>query len=143
MLVMHLMRLTDGSEIDIIRTLKPIKALMNKHIVNKEIAGTVDHYANTHEKTPVEPGQGSGEDKYKRGHGKNEEEDIVFFKKTLLRAVVIFMKIPSQSMHYIFVRKPGHKLHKEESRDYYSDINQSHYDTLIRFTKLGISDTYL
>jgi hypothetical protein len=46
-------------------------------------------------------------------------------------------------MHYVFVGKPCHKLHKEESGYNNKNLDYKHYATWASLTKSGKSDTYL
>jgi hypothetical protein len=49
------------------------------------------------------------------GDGKDDKKRIIFFEKTGLHLVMIFMQVPKKTMHYILMGKPGHSFHGNKS----------------------------
>lgn len=119
---MHLMRLSDSPEIDIVCSFEPVESLMNKHIMYKKVTNPIGGDAEPNPDAPVIPGHHTKHDKEPGWNGKNQEEYVIFLKKTRLVLMVIPVKIPSQTMHYKLVGKPGHELHKEESGEKNTDV---------------------
>jgi len=73
---------------------KPFKALVNDNIVHQEIRKAIGHDAEANGLQPIHVSERSEENAQKAGHGKDDEECIVFFKKAGAGIVMVFVQIP-------------------------------------------------
>ena len=46
--------------------------------------------------------------------GKDHEEGVVFFKEAGFYVVVVFVEVPEEAVHYVFVGGPGNEFHYAE-----------------------------
>ena len=116
MFVVHFMCPSHGFGIAIIGISEPFKSLVDKDVVNQKISETVDKnpnaYGESRPKIVLPPKNYAGG----TDDGVENEEQIIAFKPWfVIFLVVIFVKTPKKSMHYIFVRKPSHKFHAQKS----------------------------
>jgi hypothetical protein len=49
-----------------------------------------------------------------RRNGINQEEHIVFLKETGLNLMVVFMEVPHQAVHHVFMCGPSHEFHDKK-----------------------------
>jgi tetrahydromethanopterin S-methyltransferase subunit A len=122
MLVMHFVRFSNGAEIHIVRMLKPAESSVDKDFVHKKITESVSRDPKAYPKAPIVASHHAKHGKEPGRDGKNQEEDVVFFKKARFMLVVITVKIPAKTVHDVFVGKPGHKLHEAEGGQKNKDI---------------------
>jgi hypothetical protein len=109
--VVHLVRLSNCAEIDVVGSRKPIETLMDEHIMNKKIGNTIEQDANSREEAPIEIGHRTIHNEQAAWNSENEKEGIVFFEKTTSRSMMIFMEIPHPTMHNKTMRAPGYAFH--------------------------------
>src|SRR5688572_6102072 len=122
MTMMHFVRPAYGAHISIIGAGKPFKALVNDHIVHHEISKAIGHYAKAYCLQPVHFAQCTEKNTKKARHREDDEEGIVLFKKTGLRLMMILVQVPEQTMHDVFMRKPGNAFHDNESANQYGYV---------------------
>ena len=82
--------------------------------MNEEVSQAIRRNPRANPNAKVTSCHGPRNDAARTRDSKNQEEGIVFFKKTRLVDVMILMKIPHQSMHEILVREPRYTLHNQE-----------------------------
>lgn len=114
MFVVDFMRFSDSPEIHIVCPAKQLETLVDEDVVHQEIGSAIYGDANTHPKFWICPARHRAEiDERHAGNGENQEEEIVFFKKTIIvRLVVVPMKNPQQSVHDVLVGEPCNALHE-------------------------------
>jgi hypothetical protein len=113
MFVVNFMGSANGANVMIVHVRKQFKTLVNDNFMYHKIGKSIERnaYANKqphvvkHESRDVTIGTRNGE---------NKEEGIVFFKETRLYLMVVFVKVPKKSMHYIFMGEPSGELHEKE-----------------------------
>src|SRR5688500_12065316 len=106
MTMMHFMRPPDSTHISIVGTCKPFEALVYDHIVHHKICEAIGHYAKSYCLQPIQLSYGAEKDTQKTRHSKNHKEGVILFKKTRLGLMMIFVQIPQQAMHNVFMREP-------------------------------------
>ena len=115
-LVVNLVRLSDGCEIGVFGVSEPIEAAVDKHVVDEEVAEAIccDAHSNPDAKVT---GRTSGYDTPCAWHSENEEEGIVLFEEAGLVLVVVPMEIPHGPVHQILVGTPSDPFHDQERGD--------------------------
>jgi hypothetical protein len=112
--VMVAMCAQDGAGVFAVQLAEPLETLVDVYVVDQKVNQAVNGNSNAHEQQPA---LGGGQANYIRKgawNGKNQEEQVVFFKKTMLFMVwfvVVFVPNPQPAMHEVFVRRPGYKFH--------------------------------
>ncbi len=93
------------------------KSLVDKYVVHDEVGYTVQSNARSNERQVRHMAKGSGKKQENPGQGKNQEEVIVFLKKTaFILPVMIFMQPPENTMHNVLMAEPGYELHCNKGR---------------------------
>jgi hypothetical protein len=118
MLVVHLMRFADGHEVNIFRSRENFEALVDEDIVDQKIRCAVECDSGPDPHPEVASRHRSGDETPSARYGKNQKEGIVLFEETGFVYVVVFVKIPHQPVHQVFVRKPRDTFHRDESSEY-------------------------
>jgi hypothetical protein len=94
--------------------------------MNHEITESVKCDSESDEKKIAHPLLYAIVKKNDAGCGKNHKEDIIPFENiSIFGLVMIGMKIPHQTMHYILMRQPGHTFHKKKNTQ--KDQKGNHY----------------
>lgn len=102
--------------------------------MHQKVAQTINGNTKTNRNQKVIEIHHPQHDKKPTGNSKNQEKNIIFFKKPGFVLMVISVKIPSQTMHYKFMHEPGHKLHPKEGCYTYKNVNSNHASKLVDFT---------
>ena len=90
--------------------------LVNQNIVNHKITDSVKCDSKSNEKQMIHSALYPKIKKNDARYGKNDKENIVSFENiSVLRLVMIGVKIPHKTVHYVFMCKPGHTLHAKEN----------------------------
>ena len=87
---------------------------MDYHLVSKNIGYAIEQNSDTDIKPKIATRHDSEHHIQPTWDGKDQSKKIIFLKETIMRTVMIFMKIPRKSVHHIFMRKPRHKFHGPE-----------------------------
>ena len=90
---------------------------MDEHVVHQEVRKAVECDAGSNPHTEVATVHGSGDEAQRTRNSENEKEHVVFFEKARLVYVVVFMKVPHEAVHDVFMCEPRHEFHDEESGD--------------------------
>jgi hypothetical protein len=115
MFMMHFVGTPDGLEIFIIAVTKNLKSLMNENIMDEEIGKAIKRNTQSYPEKRIIPVLHSYIQTYNSRNCKDEEEEIIVFKKAFrLLFMVVLMEIPQKSVHDIFMHKPGDAFHKNE-----------------------------
>ncbi len=81
----------------------------------KKIGNSVHQYAQSNPHTKIKSIHRTEKKTKKAGHSKYQEEEIVSLPNVIMISVMmVFVKIPKEAMHNIFMRKPGHKFHGDK-----------------------------
>jgi hypothetical protein len=116
MLVMHFVRFSQSYQVLVIGVFEPLKSLMNQDIVYHEITKSIKCDSESNEKQIVYATLHSKIKKYDAGNGKNHKKNIVSFKNiSIFGLVMISMKIPHQSVHYVLMSQPSNTFHKKKN----------------------------
>jgi len=118
MLVVHLVRFADGHQVDIFRPSEDFETLVNEDVVDQKVCSTVERDAGPDPHPKVTSSHGARDETPSTGHSKNQKERIVLFEESRFVDVVVFMEIPHQSVHEVFVRKPRHSFHRDEGSEH-------------------------
>jgi len=108
------MRAQDGAGVFAVQLAEPLETLVDVHVVDQKINQAVNGDAYAHEQQPALRGGQANYIGSSAWNGKNQKEQVVFFKKTMflmVRFVVVFVPNPQPAMHEVFVRSPGHEFH--------------------------------
>jgi len=115
-LVVHLVGPTDGTDIGIVASRKPLESLVNDHIMDNKIRKAVGHDAKA---DAVEPPQTGGlhtiHDAQHARNGKNHKKGIIFLKKARLYLMMVFVEVPKKAMHDPTVGAPGDGFHQQKN----------------------------
>ena len=87
--------------------------------MNEEVSQAIRRNPRANPNAKVTSCHGPRNDTARTSDSKNQEEGIVFFKKTRLVDVMILMKIPHQPMHDILVCEPCHAFHNQKGYNHY------------------------
>ena len=125
-LMVHLVRASYCTEVEIVRVPQPFGALMDEYIVDEKIGCTIQrdpsgdpnaHIRNSRLGTEKEEGD--------RGHGEDQEEGIVPLEDAaMILLVVITMQHPQQAVHDEPMGEPRHELHERERQEQGHDIDR-------------------
>ena len=88
---------------------------MNEDIVHEKVGDAIDGNTQAYKSAPIVPVHHSKHDEQPTWNGKNQKEHIVFFKEPRSMLMVVSVKIPTQTMHHVFVHRPSHEFHEQES----------------------------
>ena len=89
---------------------------MNQDIMNHEITESIKSDSESNEKQIVHPALHTKIKENDARKGKNHKEDIVSFENIgVFWLVMIGMKIPHQTVHYVLMCKPGHTFHEKKN----------------------------
>lgn len=122
--MMHFMCFTDGAEINIIGATEKIKTLVDEDIVHQEICEPIDGDSESDVKAVIHTVSNTEKNQDHAGDGEDQEEGIVLFKESRFRLMMIFVEVPAESVHNVFMGKPGHILHEREGDENNGDIDQ-------------------
>jgi hypothetical protein len=110
--MMHFVRSSDRLKIEVVRFSQKLKPLMNEDIMYKEIGESVEGDSQTNPEQEIIALLHAKKQSGNSGNGKNQEEEIIVFKKAFgLFFVMVFVKNPEQTMHNILMGEPCHKFH--------------------------------
>lgn len=115
-LVVHLVRLADGSQIRVPGVPEPVESTVDENVVDEEVAEAIGSDAHSNPKAEI-PSHASRDDAPCAGHGENEEEGIVLFEEARFVLVVIPVEIPHGTVHQVLVGAPRDPFHDQESAD--------------------------
>ena len=104
---------------------------MDVYIVDEEINKAVNGNANANKEQPKMGCRRSDDVAGSTRYGEYEKKKIVLFKKSVflvLGLVVVFVPVPQQAMHNVFVCRPGHEFHGDYGNDCNSDIKKRSHD---------------
>ncbi len=101
--------------------------------MHQEVTKTVECYSKSNIKSEVVGIDSAEKNAQKTWDRKNQKEHVIFFKETRLVLMVVFVEIPHQSMHDVFMRKPGHEFHEEECANYQEYVHE--YAHFYKFNK--------
>ena len=112
-LVVNLVRLSNGGEIGMLSVPKPIEAAVDKDVVNQEITQAVggDSGSNPESKVLV---NAAGDETPGARDGENQKEGVVLFKESGLLLMMVSMEVPHGAVHEVFVGAPCHTFHGAE-----------------------------
>ncbi len=82
--------------------------------MSKNIRHAIEQNSDTDIKPKVATGHDAEHHIQPTWDGKNQSKKIIFLKETIMRLMMVFMKIPRKSVHHIFMRKPRHEFHRPE-----------------------------
>jgi hypothetical protein len=89
---------------------------VNQDIVNHEITESVKCDSEANKEQVIHSALHAKVEKYDAGQRKNHKENIISFENIgVLRLVMIRMKVPHQTVHNVFMCKPGHTFHEKEN----------------------------
>ena len=117
----------DGTGIRAVELFEPGKTAVDVYVVDEEIRESVQRNAHTDEKHPKMWRHAAKHVTKSGWNGKNKEKTVVFFKKTVFVVfglVVIFVPVPQNAVHHVFVREPGHKFHTDVCGKRYQNIKK-------------------
>ena len=92
--MVHFVGPPDGTYIGIITPRKPFHTVVNDHIMNQELSETISHDSKADGRHPPGIIKCSKVNQQHAGYGKDDKEEIILFKKTWLRLVMIPMQGP-------------------------------------------------
>ena len=115
--MVHLVCFPNGHEIGILCAAKPLETLVDENVVNQKIGQAVRGNPRADPHAKVTSRHGPRDETPRARNGENQKERIVFLKKARFMNVVVGMKKPHDAMHEVFVGKPRHTLHSDESAD--------------------------
>ena len=95
---------------------------MDEDVMHEKITQAVKRYSKANPYSEISTGMQSSVDTEERRNRKDEEEHIVSLKKARFMNMVVCMKVPHQTVHHVFVGKPGHELHEKESGNEYENV---------------------
>lgn len=115
--MVHLMGLPECAEVHIVCAVKPVKALMDQHIMHEKVARSVHHDTQSDKKPEVESVFCSEQHEHKAGYREDEEEEIILFEEARFGLVMVFMEVPHKTVHNKFMGAPGDPFHKGKSAE--------------------------
>ncbi|GEC73060.1 hypothetical protein FFL01_25990 [Flavobacterium flevense] len=81
--------------------------------MDQEITNSVNGDTEAYEKQIVDAALNSVIKKNDAGNGKNDKKNVVAFKHVFVfRLMMVFMKIPHESVHDVFMSEPGDTFHQ-------------------------------
>lgn len=116
--MVHFMGSSDSSEVPVVTVAHDFESLVNKNVVHQKITKSINCDTDTHEQAVIITVEHPKKHQQKTRNGENQKEQIVPFEETCMSLMMIPMQQPKEAVHDIFVRKPGHKLHKQEGAYY-------------------------
>lgn len=116
MLMMHLMRPADGTDIGAVAAGEPFETLMNDNIMHQEIAKAIGHDAKADGLYPPHMTECANINQQDAGYSKDDEERIILFKKTWFCLVMILVQVPEKPMHDITMGQPGNSFHHQKGK---------------------------
>jgi hypothetical protein len=123
--MVDLVRLTQSPEIDVVGFVKPLKSLVNEHVVNHKIGNAIEGDADANVEHEAIAFYKIADKEKEHGHtGKHHEKVVIFFKEMFRLVMMILMQVPEQTMHNVLVRKPGYTFHQAKCNDDNSNIKQ-------------------
>jgi len=109
--VVHFMSPAQGSYISIVAAGKPFKSLVDDDFMHQEVGKAIQGKSGADGDHPIHFIYNSQHDKQPAWYGEDEEESIILFKETRAFLVMVFVQVPTKSMHYIPVKAPGKTFH--------------------------------
>ncbi len=79
--------------------------------MNQEISNAIQEYTKTNRDTDNAGVHHSKHDAQPTGYCVDEKKDVIALKDFLMRYVMVFMKVPHESMHDKSMRGPCHEFH--------------------------------
>ena len=110
--VVYFVRPAQCQEVPHLCVSKPLEPLVDQYIVHQEVSDPIERDAHSDKQQYIDLGLQTSDHQQRAGQGKYQKESIVFLKELALGAVVVFVQIPQQPVHYVFVGEPGNDLHK-------------------------------
>ena len=104
----------DSAGVQAVELPEPPETLVDVHVVDEEIGESVQRYTDADKKHPEVRRHTAIHVAKRRRDSKHEEKTVVFFKKPVfgvLGLVMVFVPVPQNAVHDIFVCEPGHKFH--------------------------------
>ena len=94
---------------------KNFEPLVNKNIVNQKVSQTISKNSNAQSQTNTQYFIFPKHKKTNTNYCINYKKSIIAFKpRIMVFFMMVFVKIPHKTMHYVFVTKPSHKFHKQK-----------------------------
>ena len=115
MFVMHFVCSTNGIKVRVFDVAQPFESAVDIDVVDQKVGQTISCNAKPNPDRQIVLVHEAEHDTQPRRNGINQKENVVFLEKARLYLMVIFMKIPHNAMHDVFVRSPRHKFHSEKS----------------------------
>jgi hypothetical protein len=112
------MRPQNCSRVFVIELFEPGKTLVDVHIVNEKVNGTINGYSQPDKEHPPLWGEGAEQEQGDTRGCKDQKKQVVFFEKPALLEmgfVVVFVPFPEEAVHHILVGEPGHEFHGQSS----------------------------
>jgi hypothetical protein len=97
--MVHFVRLAQSPKIPIVCVIKPLKTTVNQYVMYKKIGYSIQEYAKSNGYTDDAGIHHPKHDTKPAGNGIDEKENIIAFKHLLMWNMMIFMKVPHESMH--------------------------------------------
>jgi len=114
--MMYFMCFSESDEVFVFSVFEPLKTLMNQNIVNQKVTGTVKRNAASNKKQIIESALNTKVKQDDTRNRKNDKENIIALKSMLVFwLMMIGVKIPHKSVHYIFMRKPSNTFHEQKN----------------------------
>jgi hypothetical protein len=115
-LVVHLVRPPDGTDIGIVASGKPFEPLVDDHIMDNEISKPISHDAKANGMQPPKTRRlHTVHDAQHAGNGKNHKKGIIFLEKARLYLMMVLVKIPEKTMHDPTVGAPSNGFHQQKN----------------------------
>jgi hypothetical protein len=93
-------------------------ALMYIYIVEHKISKSVEENADSETQHITVGIYYPKIDKQYAWYGKDHRKNVVPLNFSAIAHMMVFVKYPQKSVHYVFMGKPGHKFHEEEGQNY-------------------------
>ncbi len=138
MFMVHFMRSSKSFCVPVVGVPKNFETLVYKYIVHQKICGPVRHDPDPDGIAVPKSGSSRHIEKRHAHHRIEDKKGIVPFEPGIM---VLFMVVPVQgpqkSVHYIFMGKPSHKLHKTKG----GQKNKGSYD-IVHCNRFSLQFTY-
>lgn len=97
---------------------------MDEDIVHEKIGEAVDGDTESDVKTKIHFVHHAEINQDHTRYSEDQKEGIVLFEEAGFGLMMILVEIPAESMHHVFMGKPGHEFHDAEGGQYDGDIDQ-------------------
>ncbi len=128
--VVRPVRPQDGTAVFRVQLPEPRKPLVDVHIVDEEVNGPVNRDAQPHEKQPSMHCKASQHNTGDTRRCKYQEKQVVLLEPAPfleIGAVVVFVPLPAEAVHDVFMGEPRHELHAAHCGEGDEDIFENHF----------------